>query len=81
MWSLPDNGAFERMLGYRNVTSVMHRLTIMYRRKLMIPGASENATLLILLTVPTSDTGALAEKAKTCKAKSTKGTRHISPVA
>ncbi len=31
--------------------------------------------------VPITGTGALAEKAKTCKAKPTKGTRQISPVA
>ena len=37
--------------------------------------------LLIHPTVPTTGTGALAEKAKTCKAKSTKGTRQVSPVA
>ena len=36
---------------------------------------------LIQSTVPTTDTGALAEKAKTWKAKPIKGIRHISPVA
>ena len=33
------------------------------------------------LAVPTTGTGALAEKAKTCKAKPTKGIRQVSPVA
>ena len=37
--------------------------------------------LLGQLTVPTTDTGALAEKAKTWKGKPVKGIRHISPVA
>ena len=36
---------------------------------------------LNISTVPTTDTGALAEKAKTWKAKPIKGIRHISPVA
>ena len=31
--------------------------------------------------VPRTNTGALAEKAKTCKVKLVKGIRHISPVA
>jgi len=31
--------------------------------------------------VPRSNTGALAEKAKTCKVKLVKGTRQISPLA
>ena len=35
----------------------------------------------IQLAVPTTDTGALAEKAKTWKDKPTKGIRHIGPVA
>jgi hypothetical protein len=33
--------------------------------KLLSPGASEKIALLIQSTVPTTDTGALAEKAKT----------------
>ena len=48
---------------------------------MLIPGASEKIALLIQLTVPTTDTGALAEKAKTWKVKPIKGIRHISPVA
>ena len=59
----------------------MLRLRKICKTKSLIPGASEKIMLLIQSTVPTSGTGALAEKAKTCKAKSTKGTRHISPVA
>ena len=35
----------------------------------------------IILAVPRTNTGALAEKAKTCKVKPTKGTRQVSPVA
>jgi len=37
--------------------------------------------LRIQLAVPTTGTGALAEKAKTWKAKLTKGIRQVSPVA
>ena len=59
----------------------MHRHERIRWTKFLIPGASEKIIFLIQSTVPISDTGALAEKAKTCKAKSTKGTRHISPVA
>ena len=35
----------------------------------------------VQFAVPTTDTGALAEKAKTWKGKLTKGIRQISPVA
>ncbi len=52
-----------------------------YQTKLLIPGVSEKILFLVQSTVPTSGTGALADKAKTCKAKPTKGTRQISPVA
>ena len=33
------------------------------------------------MAVPRTDTGALAEKAKACKDKLVKGTRHIGPVS
>ena len=50
--------------------------------KPLIPGASEKFRVKrVCLTVPTTGTGALAEKAKTCKLKSIKGTRQFSPVA
>jgi len=48
---------------------------------LLIPRASEKAMFLGQLTVPTTDTGALAEKAKTCKINPIKGIRQVSPVA
>ena len=58
----------------------MHRHEIIYQTKFLIPGASEKIILLIQLAVPTTGTGALAEKAKTWKGKPTKGIRQISPV-
>ena len=47
----------------------------------LIPRVSEKAIFLDQLTVPTTDTGALAEKAKTCKINPIKGIRQVSPVA
>ena len=59
----------------------MHRRRRIDLTKFLTPGVSEKIVLLFKPTVPTTDTGALAEKAKTCKVKSIKGIRQISPVA
>ena len=45
----------------------MHRHERIRWTKFLIPGASEKIIFLIQSTVPISDTGALAEKAKVCK--------------
>ena len=58
----------------------MLRSLRIYQTKSLIPGASEKSMHLIWLAVPTTDTGALAEKAKTWKEKPTKGIRQFSPV-
>ncbi len=46
-----------------------------------ILGARETITSRNKLAVPRFNTEALAEKAKTCKAKLVKGIRHIGPLA
>ena len=77
-----DKQAFGRMLTRRKAWSVMLRAARILVTKLLTPGASEKFhAKRILLTVPTTSTSALAEKAKTCKLKSTKGTRQFGPVA
>ena len=43
----------------------------------LIPGVREITARSDTHAVPRTDTGALAEKAKTCKAKLVKGIRHI----
>ena len=48
---------------------------------LRIPGVREKFVYRFYSAVPRTDTGALAEKAKTCKDNLVKGTRHIGPVA
>ena len=45
------------------------------------PGAREKIVHRYSGAVPRSNTGALAEKAKTCKLKLVKGTRHIGAVS
>ena len=50
------------------------------RRESQSPGASEKIMHRIYLAVPTTGTGALAEKAKTWKVKPIKGIRQFSPV-
>ena len=45
------------------------------------PGAHEKFTYRNCQAVPRTDTGALAEKAKTCKDNLVKGTRQSSPVS
>ena len=54
------------MFARTKVTSVMHRLIRILVTKSLIPRASEKYIVLrIQLAVPTTGTGALAEKAKT----------------
>ena len=62
------------------MSRVIHRRTRIFVIKPLIPGASEKLILLVQSSVPTTDTGAQAEKAKTCKGKPIKGIRQISPV-
>ncbi len=52
-----------------------------YVRESQTPRVNEKCIILVLHAVPTTDTGALAEKAKTCREKPIKGIRHIGPVA
>jgi hypothetical protein len=59
----------------------MLRALRIYQTKPLTPGASEKSMDLMQPAVPTTGTGALAEKAKTCKDKPTKGIRQFSPVA
>ncbi len=48
---------------------------------MLIPRASEKFIFLVQLAVPTTDTGAQAEKAKTWRVKLIEGLRQVSPVA
>ena len=77
----PDRRAFERMFLQRKSSRVIHRRERICKTKLLSPGASEKIIFLEQLTVPTTDTGALAEKAKMCRIKSIEGIRQVSPVA
>jgi len=47
---------------------------------LLAPGISEKIVHRKHTAVPRTNTGVLAEKAKTCKGKLVKGIRHIRPV-
>ena len=66
MRPLLDRRTFERMFLNRNPPSVMLRRGRMREIKSPIPGANEKPHVKrIQTTVPTTDAGALAEKAKT----------------
>ncbi len=61
----------------RNTGSVMLRAVRIITGDVQIPGVDEKLVYTNTSAVPRTDTGALAEKAKTCKDNLVEGIRHI----